>query len=639
MTEAAGGAAGPPPTRPMATPSPEQAIDLALSHHQAGRWAEAERGYRQALEGAPDHADGLHLLGLVLHQTRRSAEAEPLVRRAIAIDPGQATFHTHLGLILTTLGDADAGIGCHRRATGLDARSADAHNNLGVALAAAGRPAEAVDSYRRAAAIRPDATTFDNLARALLAAGRTVDAVAAYRQAIAADPASAQLHADLGHVLRGMGSLDEAIAEHRRAAELMPGSPAPWDNLGSALQRAGRPDEAMAAFARALSLEPDRPETLNHIGTVHCDAGRWQEARAAFERALARRPDFGDAVNNLGTVLEELGQRESAMAHYQRAVTLSPRSTSPPWNVALMQLLLGDYAAGWVGYEHRWRQPLQSRVYRPFKQPMWDGSDLDGRTLLLHAEQGFGDAIHFVRYAPLAARRGGPVVVECPRPLARLFMSLAGVESVVVRDEEPLPDFDVHCPLMSLPMVFGTTLATVPADVPYLHADPIEAAGWRDRLAAAVGFPPYPRRVGLAWAGHGSHQKDRDRSVPLAAFAPLANVPGVRFFSLQLGKPAADFPLTDWTAELHDFAATAALVSQLDLVITVDTAVAHLSAALGRPTWVLVAFAPDWRWLLDRADSPWYPTVRLFRQPAVGNWAEPIGRVTDALRGWAGARL
>ncbi len=611
-------------------------LDSAVALHTGGRLAEAEAIYRRLLLSG--HADVLHLLGLLLHQTGRSAEAEPLVRRAIAIQPGQATYHTHLGLILATLGQTEAGIRCHRTATTLDPESADAHNNLGVALAAADRPGEAVDSYRRAVAIRPEATVFENLARALHASGRSLEAIAAYREAIAADPSSAQLHADLGHLLRSAGAMDEAIAEHRRAVELQPGSPAALDNLGSAMQKAGRPAEAMAVYGQALALVPDRPETWNHVGTVHCDAGRWDEARSAFERALGCRPDFGDAFNNLGTVLEELGRRDAAMAHYRRAVELSPRSASPPWNVALMQLLTGDYAAGWAGYEHRWRQPLQAKVYRRFPQPMWDGSPLDGRRLLLHAEQGFGDAIHFARYAPPAAARGGRVFVECHPPLVKLFRSLRGVDRVVPRDEVPLPPFDVHCPFMSLPAVFGTTLDSVPADVPYLCPAPAAVNRWRRRLAAE----PPARRVGLVWGGDPKHQKDRDRSLSLSAFAPLADVPGVRFYSLQLGVPAAQaatppagMTLVDWTAELSTFAETAALVSQLDLVITIDSSVAHLAGALGKPTWLLVAFAPDWRWLLDRDDSPWYPTMRLFRQPAIRDWADPITRLTAAMRAWA----
>jgi Flp pilus assembly protein TadD len=619
----------------MSPPTPEPALDEAVAHHTAGRLADAEFGYRHVLSLAPAHPDALHLLGVLLHQTGRSAEAEPLVCRAIQVDANQSSFHTHLGLILATLGRLNEAIECHRSAVALDPRSADAHNNLGVALAAAGRPGEAIDSDRRAVALRPtDVTTLDNLARALHADDRFAESAAVYRQAITIDPSSAALHAELGHVLRAAGALDAAIEAHRRATELAPTSAAALDNLGGALRRAGRADEAMAALGRALALEPDRPQTWNHIGTTHCDAGRWADAIAAFERALARSPDFGDAVNNLGTALEEIGRRDEALDCYRRAVALSPGSPSPPWNLALLQLLLGDYPAGWPGYELRWRQPLQRRVHRKFPQPMWDGSDLAGRTLLLHAEQGFGDAIQFARYAPLAAARGGPVVVECHPPLARLFGTLDGVESVVARDVEPLPGFDVHCPLMSLPRVFGTTLETVPAKVPYLHADPAEAARWRDRLDA--NGPEL--RVGLVWAGDGKHQKDRDRSLHRWMLDPLRGVPGMRFYSLQLGSPAGQAggpAMVDWTTELHDFAATAALVSQLDLVVTADTAVAHLSAALGRPTWVLVPFAPDWRWLLDRDDSPWYPTVRLFRQPAIGDWAEPVRRVAEALRALA----
>jgi Flp pilus assembly protein TadD len=615
----------------------EAAIDLALSHHQAGRAAEAERGYRRVLVGVPDHPDALHLLGLLLHQAGRPVEAEPLVKRAITLRPDQAMFHTHLGLILASLGQAEAGIACHRRATALDPRSADAHNNLGVALAAAGRPADAIECYRRAVAIRPDVLSFDNLGRSLHTLGRSTEAAAAFREAIAIDARFAPAHNGLGMALRAVGSVEGAIAAFRRAAELSPTSPEPLDNLGNALQQARRPAEAMACCEAALALQPGRPSTLNLVGTLQCDAGRWADAIVTFERALAGRPDFVDAVNNLGTALEEVGRREEAMVHYRRAAALAPDAVSPPWNVALLQLLTGDYTAGWPGYEHRWRQRLQRSVHRQFGQPMWDGSDLGGRRLLLHAEQGFGDALQFARYAALAASRGGRVFVECHPPLARLFRSLAGVDRVVPRGEGPLPPFDVHCPFMSLPMVFGTTLATVPAEVPYLRATPAAANRWRRRLAAE----PPGRRVGLVWSGDAKHQKDRDRSVLLAMLAPLAAAPGVRFYSLQFGPPAEaaaapppGMSLTDWTGELDDFADTAGLASQLDLVVTVDTAVAHLAGALGRPTWVLVPFAPDWRWLLDRDDSPWYPTMRLFRQRTKGDWAHPIARVAEALRAW-----
>ena len=651
----------------MPTASLDETLDRAVADHDAGRLADAEPAYRRVLAAEPDHADALHLLGLLLHQTGRSAEAEPLVRRAIAVDPSQAAFHTHLGLIRSASGDAAGGIDSHRRATALDPASADAHNNLGVALAAAGRWAEAVDSYRRAIAIQPEAATLDNLSRALhaagrgdeaadalaravqlrpgvaewqhrlgdwhRAAGRLLPAVAAYRAAAAVDPPSAAAYTDLGNACRAAGAVDGAIAAHRRAGELAPASPVPLDNLGSALQAAGRPDEARAVYDAALALHPGRPETLNHLGTLHCDAGRWADAIDCYTRALSARPDFVDAVNNLGTALEEVGRRDEAMAHYRRAAELSPAAVSPPWNVALLQLLTGDYAAGWPGYEHRWRQPLQRSVHRPFDRPLWDGSPLAGRRLLLHAEQGFGDAIQFARYAPLAAARGmsnggGKVFVECHPPLAKLFRTLAGVDCVVARDQGPLPPFDVHCPFMSLPRLFGTTVATVPAAVPYLRPAAAAANRWRKRLAA----DPPGRRVGLVIAGDPKHQKDRDRSLPPSAVVPLADVPGVRFYSLQVGRPLAGVPATDWTADLHDFADTAALVSQLELVITADTAVAHLAGALGRPTWVLVPFAPDWRWLLDRDDSPWYPTARLFRQESVGDWADPVRRVAEALR-------
>ncbi len=357
---------------------------------------------------------------------------------------------------------------------------------------------------------------------------------------------------------------------------------------------------------------------------------------AAHRRAIALKADFPEAYTNLGNALKGQGNIAAAIAACRQAIALNPDLPDAHHNLSLTLLLNGEFAEGWREYEWRW----QTKQLRPrgFAQPLWSGEAVDGRVLLLHAEQGYGDMIQFCRYVPLVAARGR-VVLEAPRALVRLFSGLAGVERIVVQGD-PLPAFDLHCPLLSLPRAFATTLETIPGGVPYLGTDPAQVSAWRDRLAGLARL-----RVGLVWAGEPRATDrirgavDRRRSISLGHFARLAGVGGIAFVSLQKGEAAAQtrspppgLRLHDWTGELEDFADTAALIAALDLVISVDTAVVHLAGALGKPVWLLNRFDTDWRWLLDREDSPWYPTLRLFRQHRPGDWAGVLERVAAALR-------
>jgi hypothetical protein len=322
---------------------------------------------------------------------------------------------------------------------------------------------------------------------------------------------------------------------------------------------------------------------------------------------------------------------DAAAEAYRQAIEWRADFVSAKFNLALTQLLQGSFVEGFTGFEARWDLPDLAKTRQHFSQPQWDGSDLNGRTILLHAEQGIGDTIQFIRYAPLVAQRGGRVVFQCPEAMTRLFEGFPGIDRFVVRGRE-LPEFDLHCPLLSLPLAMKTTLETIPASVPYLSADAESVSRWRKRL------PRDSVNVGLAWAGRAEHSNDRLRSMALTDFAPLVDAPGVNFFSLQKGDAAEQLrstpdglAITDWTEQLQDLSDTAALIDALDLVITVDTSVAHLAGALGKPVWVLLPFAPDWRWMLDRSDSPWYPTMRLFRQPQARDWRSPVEQVAQAL--------
>jgi len=422
-------------------------------------------------------------------------------------------------------------------------------------------------------------------------------ALDAYRAAVAIEPDFSDALANLGALLFETGALAEAAESCRRALALSPDNPQRHNNLGNVLVAQDALDEAIASYGRAIALDPGDAATYVNLGNTQQEKGDLDAARRSFEQALALDPERGEAA----------------------------------WGLAMITLLEGDLAAGWRRHEARHRVAAFGPP-RPFSAPLWRGEPVEGKTILLHAEQGLGDTLQFVRYVPLVAARGARIVLEVPPELEALLGTMPGADRVVTVGS-PLPAIDWHCPLLSLPLALGTDLATIPADVPYLAADAERTASWRARL------PATPLKVGLVWAGRPEHKRDRWRSLDLAALSPLGAVPDVVFVSLQKG-PAAEqartpppgLTLIDPTAELVDFVDTAALVAALDLVIAVDTSVAHLAGALGKPVWLLLPAMPDWRWLLGRADSPWYPTARLFRQPSRGDWPRVVQDVTAALR-------
>ena len=422
--------------------------------------------------------------------------------------------------------------------------------------------------------------------------------------------------------------MEESIAAYRKAIALKPDYAEAYCDLGAVLGSKGHLEEAIAAYRQATALKPDFPEAYDNLGNALIKIGHLDEAISVFQRAVALKPDYAEAHCNLGVGLREVGLLDQAIVAFRQAIALKSDLAEAHRNLALALLAQGEWLEGWEANEWRWKCKDFTSPNRNFAQPQWSGQPLKGRTLLLHAEQGFGDVIQLVRYLPLVARHGGNIILECHPELKRLLQpNVAGCR--VVEKGQLLPDFDLYLPLMSLPRIFRTTLENIPGNVPYLHADAHTAQFWKSRIA---GYPP-TLNVGLAWAGRPSHLNDRNRSIALASLGPLAQVPGIRVVSLQKGEAAAyarkvptGMELIDWSEELNDFADTAALIANLDLVIAVDTAVVHLAGAMGKPVWVLLPYVPDWRWLLERKDSPWYPTMRLFRQKSLGDWADVIER-------------
>jgi tetratricopeptide (TPR) repeat protein len=621
------------------THQPDSLFDEGVALHQAGRLDEARACYEAVLSAAPTHFDALHMTGVIALQQGETQRAALLIQRAIGLNPAVALAYVNLAVALNALRRFDAAIESCERALALDPDSAEALSNRGNALLALNHRDAALASYDRVVALRPAyAEGHYNRANALRSLGRLEEAAAAYEQAVALRPDFLEAVVNLGAALDRLRRPREALAAFDAAVAAHPASAAAHSGRAKVLNELVRSEEGLASADRAIALSPNDAEAHNNRGVALHHLGRQHEAIASFELACALRPDYAEAYNNIGIALHDLRRPRDALPHFDRALALGDDFAVAHLNRASALLVLGELRAGFAEYRWRWRVPGADRP-PSLACPSWEGEDLTDKHVLVHHEQGYGDSLQFIRYAPALVERGARVTVLAPAALVGLFRSLPGVE--VTGEVKAGAAFDFQAPLMCLPRVLGTTLETVPAATPYLAADPAKTAHWAARLAAhGDGL-----RVGLVWAGGlrpnhpASHAIDRRRSVSLGRFAPLADVSGVRFFSLQKDEPAAQaahppagMSLIDLTADLRDFGDTAALVANLDLVIAVDTAVAHLAGALGKPVWVLSRYAGCWRWLGDREDSPWYPTARVFHQRAPGDWDEVARRVAAALR-------
>ena len=501
-----------------------------------------------------------------------------------------------------------------------------------------GKLEEAIACYRNALSLKPDHyRAHANLGNALQEQGKLEEAVACHQRALSINPDFYAAHNNLGNVLKEQGKLEEAIACYRNALSLKPDYYKAHSNLGNALQEQGKLEEAVACHQRALSINPDFYVAHCNLGSVLQEQGKVEEAISCYCRALSINPDYSDAHNNLGSVLHDQGKLEEAIGCYLRALSLKPDFPLAHFNLSIIYLLKGNLKEGWEEYGHRFRKKDVARHFNlhhlSLFQQCWDGSEIRGKTLLLCAEQGLGDTLQFIRYVRMALEKCDKIIVACQEELIPLMNQINGIQQVVAEGRQ-LPDFDFYCPLLNLPSVFNTTLETVPAAIPYITNDPLKVLRWRERLQSdSAGL-----KIGLCWAGSPTHKNDRNRSILLKMFSILGEMQNITFYSLQKGRaaeqannPPGGMNLVDYTNDLNDFSDTAALIENLDLIISVDTSVAHLAGALGKPVWTLLPFMPDWRWLLDRADTPWYPTMRLFRQSSIGDWAEVIISIKNAL--------
>jgi tetratricopeptide (TPR) repeat protein len=570
----------------------ERAMQIAVGHHQAGRLNEAEAIYRQVLTANGKNAIVLQLLGTLLGQKGDLRGGEEILRRSLAIDPLLASAYFNLGEM------------CRRQ----------------------GRPGEALATIMEGIRYRPNKTGYENLAAALRDLKHDEAAIDAMRTAIKFEPGYAPGYLKLGIILSENGRTAEAMEALKRAASLQLG----WEEPRRQLEVV-RNGQAVARTGKYSVKEIQEPRTCIALSAALTQLHRYDEAIEAAERASELEPNNGEPLTNLGWLYSVLGRRKDGIAACQRAIALNPTDGPAYWNMGLTTLLQGDFARGWE--LHEWRKKCPGFKLANYPQPHWNGERLAGKRILLWYEQGFGDTMQFVRYVPKVAALGAKIVLSVQPELRRLIEGSIAAE----RFAEPgqgAADADFQCALMSLPFVFKTNLETIPREVPYLAPPGELVERWRGRMT------PYANRlrVGITWAGRVGHINDAMRSMHARQLAPLAST-GVAFFSLQkwrmglgVSEPEASMQMIDWTGEFADLADTAALVANLDLVIAVDTAVTHLAGAMGKPVWLLLPKAPDWRWLLDREDSPWYPTMRIFRQEKLGDWDSVVARVAGELK-------
>jgi tetratricopeptide (TPR) repeat protein len=638
----------------------------ALAARRAGRLAEAEAGFRAVLAQDPRHADALHMLGIVLHMQGHSAKAEDLMRRALTLRE-DAFFLDNLGNLLWEIGRPDEAEVAYRRAIRVQPENINVRFNLGKLLknmqrgeeaeqvlmhALLGFPAhpeiyhwlgtllyerkqlDAADSaFRHALAIAPDLSdTLINLGRLHKDRERLEDAATCYRKMLIWQPQSDIGHFNLGVILEDLNRFPEAEKSLRRALAVHPDMLEAHLNLGNRLRDANRTKDAIVHYRRVLELDPASPDGHNNVGIALMEFYQVEPAMASFQRAVDLRPDHVSAHLNINLILRDTGKLEESKAYCQRTLAMFPDNPFPHLSHAYALLQTGDLRRGWQEFEYRWKVPNDEPEFT-FTQPIWRGKeDLRGKAILIYSEQGLGDTLQFVRYTALLAERGVTVYLLVPRLLRSLVASCPGVSGVYVIGDA-LPPFDYRCPMMSVPLACDTQMDSIPANIPYLTPPREKVAYWRERLG-----PKTKTRVGITWAGDprkhlpAAHAIDRQRSMRFEQMRPILDVEDIEFYCLQFGGDAhtqmqGHPKLIDYTREIDDFQSSAAFIENLDLVITVDTSVCHLVGAIGKPVWMLNRFNTCWRWLMDREDSPWYPTMRIFRQPALGDWASVVERV------------
>ncbi|MDA8138509.1 MAG: tetratricopeptide repeat protein [Desulfobacteraceae bacterium] len=604
-------------------------FETACDLHAAGKHDAALAEYHRILEQKPDLYQAWFNQGLIRFQRAEWAKAIQSFQQAVMLQPKWDDAHFNLAQAYEQVEKYEEAIGCYTAALKLNPNYFEAAYNLGCLLLRQQRFAESVPWFERAVAIDDrHAPAHNNLGQALERIGTLARAEQCYAKAHQLAPDLMPAYVNLAELLAGKGELEKAVQNYREVLSRHPHLSTAQNNLGNIYLKQNRLDDAIECYRRVVDLEPRLAEGHFNLGSALRQAEIYEEAMASLLRAIQLKPDYADAWNNLALACKNIGDLDRSLTCFNRAIALDPELAVAHWNRSFVYLLQNQYLEGWIDFDWRFRIPQRKSIY-PFDLdgPRWSGELVPHAAILIHDEQGLGDTIHMVRYLPMVKARCRRLILETRKELVPLLKNAAGIDQLIVRSTNGRPEakYDFHFPLLSLPRLFRTTPETAPGQQPYLLADRIKAEVWRNRL------PSSGMKIGLAWAGRPQHTNDRNRSCQLSQLRPILEMPGISFVGLQKGPATeqskefigrSDFINLD--AELSDFSDTAAVLTHIDLLITVDTAIAHLAGAMGKPVWVMIPFIPDWRWGMTSATTPWYPTMRLFRQPRPKDWEAVI---------------
>ncbi|MGP1717319.1 MAG: tetratricopeptide repeat protein [Methylophilus sp.] len=648
----------------------------ALAFHQSGNVADAKNLYLILLSTYPNAPRLLNNLAMIEFQQGKYESGLVYVEKSLGIDANQFTAYGNRGAALFALGRLNDAYDDYNRAIALNKNYAEAYYNRGILHEKHERFAEALADYEKAIELRANYTNaYNNRGNILKELKKYEEALLSYDHAISLNPRHAEAHYNRGVILNELkrfrdayesyhqaialnshyvdaynncGNVvielkrfEEALACFQKAIEINPNYAYAYNGQGNVLMELKRFDEALLSYEKAIALNQSSSDAHNGKSNALQELKRFDDAVSGYEQAIALNPDSADTYANRGLALQGLEKFDEAIENFDKAIALNPESVDPYWNKALLKILMGEWEEGWQLYEYRRHRKGQKESYPDYKQPLWIGNEaIADKVLYIYPEQGLGDFIQFCRYVPLVEKLGAKVILNVPAPLISMIKTM-GLNARIVTKDEKVDAFDLHCPIMSLPLALKTTIENVPNSVPYFYADKTKKHYWEDKLAHAS----QQLKVGLVWSGSKDHKKDHDRSLRLEQLAPLFNLP-IALYSLQKEVRDQDQvtlsrlnQIKQYSAELVDFSDTAALVDCLDLVITVDTSVAHLAGALAKNVWILISYLPDYRWMLDRDDTPWYPTATLFRQPEVGDWESVILNVKEGLESLLSAKM
>lgn len=614
--------------------SPRLLNNLAMIEFQQGRFEAGLEYVEKSLDIDPNQFTAYGNRGAALFALNRFDEAYRDYNQAITLNNNYAEGYYNRGILHEKNNRHEQALADYDKAIKLRANYTNAYNNRGNVYKTLKRYEEALSSYEDAIKLNPrHAKAYYNRGVILKEQKKYSEAFASYQQAIALNSNYVDAYNNCGNVLIDLQKFEEAIVCFQKAIEINPNYAYAYNGLGNVLMELKRFDEALLNYEKAIALNSDSPDPHNGKSNALQELKRFDDAVSGYEKAISLNPDAADTYANRGLAMQGMKNFDEALQNFDKAIELNPELADPYWNKALLKILKGEYEEGWQLYEYRrYKQDLKGS-YPIYEQPLWLGQEsVAGKILYIYPEQGFGDFIQFCRYVPLVENLGAKVILKVPNALYAMIKTM-GLNARIVRNDEKVDEFDFHCPIMSLPLAFKTTVETIPNKIPYFFSDQFKKNYWERKLAYASNS----LKVGLVWSGSKDHKKDHDRSLRLAQLEPILDLP-VTFYSLQKEVREQDkitlsklSQIQQYHEELNDFSDTAAMVDCLDLVISVDTSVAHLAGAMGKHVWILISYLPDYRWMLDREDTPWYQTARLFRQANVGDWNSAILNVRKAL--------